>query len=195
MRYPNRISVWRTGNCRPSCTWYMRPIRGHEPWTSRSSQLSKTSKFRWRNIFGIIKAHYNIVKTRPSNVNCWNINAIGMGPTHAWPVLSSLIYYSVQYFFCLAFYIFHTFIRRIKVCNVLFSIMSMVSVYSQGRCVQISSLDDTLMYTESSWQVHGLSCRFLRQIICNVHKIDFNQCESFFQLLFQIPSFALNVTT
>ena len=46
--------------------------------------------FRWRNtpvdtvdvILGIIKAHYNIVKTRPSNVNCWNINAIAMGPTH-----------------------------------------------------------------------------------------------------------------
>ena len=30
-----------------------------------------------------IKAHYNIVETRPSNVNCGNINAIAMGPTHA----------------------------------------------------------------------------------------------------------------
>ena len=33
-------------------------------------------------ILGIIKAHYNIVKTRPSNVNCENINAIAMEPTH-----------------------------------------------------------------------------------------------------------------
>ena len=31
-------------------------------------------------ILGIIIAHYNIVKTRPSNVNCGNINAIAMGP-------------------------------------------------------------------------------------------------------------------
>ena len=31
---------------------------------------------------GITKAHYNIVKTRPSNVNCGKINAIAMGPTH-----------------------------------------------------------------------------------------------------------------
>ena len=34
-------------------------------------------------ILGIIKSHYNIVKTRPSNVNCGNINAIAMWPTHA----------------------------------------------------------------------------------------------------------------
>ena len=32
-------------------------------------------------ILGIIKALYNIVKTRPSYVNCWNINAIAMDPT------------------------------------------------------------------------------------------------------------------
>ena len=31
-------------------------------------------------ILGIIKAHYNIVKTRPSNVNSLNINVIAMGP-------------------------------------------------------------------------------------------------------------------
>ena len=37
-------------------------------------------------ILGIIKAHYNIVKTRPSYVNCGNINAVAMGPTHAWSV-------------------------------------------------------------------------------------------------------------
>ena len=39
-------------------------------------------------ILRIIKTHYYIVKTRPSNVNCENINAIGMGPTHARPVQS-----------------------------------------------------------------------------------------------------------
>ena len=32
---------------------------------------------------GIIKAHYDIVKTRPSNVNCGNVNAIAIGLTHA----------------------------------------------------------------------------------------------------------------
>ena len=37
-------------------------------------------------ILGIIKAHYNIVKTRPSNVKCGNINAIAVKPTHAWTV-------------------------------------------------------------------------------------------------------------
>ena len=37
-------------------------------------------------ILGIIKAHYNIVKTRPSNVKYGNINAIAMGPTHTWPI-------------------------------------------------------------------------------------------------------------
>ena len=37
---------------------------------------------RRSDILGIIKAHYNIVKTRPSDVNCGNINAIAMGPTH-----------------------------------------------------------------------------------------------------------------
>ena len=38
-----------------------------------------------RNVtLGIIKAHYNIVKTRPShNVNCRNTNAVVTGPTHA----------------------------------------------------------------------------------------------------------------
>ena len=41
----------------------------------------------WRNcILGIMKAHYNVVKTRPSNVNCGNINAFAMGPTHVSPV-------------------------------------------------------------------------------------------------------------
>ena len=34
-------------------------------------------------ILGILKAHYNIVKTRASNVNCGNINAIAMEPSHA----------------------------------------------------------------------------------------------------------------
>ena len=33
-------------------------------------------------ILGIIKVHYNIVKTRPSNVNGGNINVIAMGPAH-----------------------------------------------------------------------------------------------------------------
>ena len=33
--------------------------------------------------FNIIKAHSNIVKTRPSNVNCGNVNATAIGPTHA----------------------------------------------------------------------------------------------------------------
>ena len=35
------------------------------------------------NVIGIIKAHYNILKTRSSNVNCGKINAIAMGPTDA----------------------------------------------------------------------------------------------------------------
>ena len=34
-------------------------------------------------MYGIIKALYNIVKTRPTNINCGNINAIAMGPTQA----------------------------------------------------------------------------------------------------------------
>ena len=34
-------------------------------------------------ILGIIEAHYNVVKNRPSYVNYGNINAITMGPTHA----------------------------------------------------------------------------------------------------------------
>ena len=38
--------------------------------------------YRRNVILRIIKAHYNIVKTRSSNVNCGNINAIAMGPTH-----------------------------------------------------------------------------------------------------------------
>ena len=37
-------------------------------------------------ILGIIKAHYNTVKTSPSNVNCGNINAIAMDPTHVWQI-------------------------------------------------------------------------------------------------------------
>ena len=37
-------------------------------------------------ILGIIKAHYGIANTRPSDVNCANINVIAMGPTHTWPV-------------------------------------------------------------------------------------------------------------
>ena len=32
------------------------------------------------------KSSFNIVKTRPSCVNCGNINVIAMGPTHAWSV-------------------------------------------------------------------------------------------------------------
>ena len=40
-------------------------------------------------ILGIIKAHDNIVKTRPSDVNCLNINVIAIGPTLAWPVQRS----------------------------------------------------------------------------------------------------------
>ena len=35
---------------------------------------------------GIIKAHYNIVKTRPSNINGGNTNAVAIGPTHAWSI-------------------------------------------------------------------------------------------------------------
>ena len=31
----------------------------------------------------IIKARYDIIKTKPSNVNYGNINAIAMRPTHA----------------------------------------------------------------------------------------------------------------
>ena len=42
--------------------------------------LQKESR-RWKK-----KAHYNIVKTRPSNVNCGNINVIAMGPTHVWSI-------------------------------------------------------------------------------------------------------------
>ena len=38
-------------------------------------------------ILEIIKAHYNIMSTRPSNVNCGNINVIAMGPNRAWIVL------------------------------------------------------------------------------------------------------------
>ena len=37
-------------------------------------------------ILGITKAHYSIVKTRPSNVNCGDINVIAMGLTHPWPI-------------------------------------------------------------------------------------------------------------
>ena len=47
-----------------------------------SYQMEKYA-YRCNVILGIIKAHYNIVKTRPSNVNCGNINAITMGSTHA----------------------------------------------------------------------------------------------------------------
>ena len=49
-----------------------------------------------RNVFlGIIEAHYNIVKTRPSNVNCGSINAMAMAK-----VPSSRIYDSFHFFFC-----------------------------------------------------------------------------------------------
>ena len=46
-----------------------------------ASQMEKYVQRR-NVLLGIIKAHYNIVKTRPSKVNCGNINAIEMGPTH-----------------------------------------------------------------------------------------------------------------
>ena len=47
--------------------------------------LQQMEKYAHRHnvILGIIKAHHNIVKTRPSNFNCGNINAIAMWPTHA----------------------------------------------------------------------------------------------------------------
>ena len=48
------------------------------PWT----QMEKYTHRR-NVILGIIKVHYNIVKTRPSNVNCGNINAITLEPIHA----------------------------------------------------------------------------------------------------------------
>ena len=49
------------------------------------SQVLQTEKYAHRRnvILGIIEAHYNIVKTRPSIVNCGNINVIAKGPTHA----------------------------------------------------------------------------------------------------------------
>ena len=50
--------------------------------TYKTGQMDKCAHKR-NVILGIIKAHNNIVKTRPSNVNCGNINAIAMGPTHA----------------------------------------------------------------------------------------------------------------
>ena len=43
----------------------------------------KKCAHRHNVILGIIKADYNIVKTRPSNFNNGNINVIEMGPTHA----------------------------------------------------------------------------------------------------------------
>ena len=47
--------------------------------------MNQMEKYAHRRnvILGITKAHYNIVKTRPSNVNCGNISVIAMGPTHA----------------------------------------------------------------------------------------------------------------
>ena len=49
--------------------------------TNRFTEYSRTADGEIRNvILGIIKAHYNIVKTSLSNVNCGNINAIAMGP-------------------------------------------------------------------------------------------------------------------
>ena len=47
-----------------------------------SHQMEKYA-YRCNAILGIIKAHYNIVKTRPFNVNSGNINVIAMEPTHA----------------------------------------------------------------------------------------------------------------
>ena len=50
---------------------------------------SPLNRYRWGNVsidaiffLGIIKAHYNIVKTRPFDVNCGNINAIAMSDTY-----------------------------------------------------------------------------------------------------------------
>ena len=45
-------------------------------------QMEKYAHCR-NGILGIVEAHHNIGKTRPSNVNCGNINAIAMGPTLA----------------------------------------------------------------------------------------------------------------
>ena len=68
-------------------TWHMATYFGSYNWYTFFSfiiyQMEKYAHFR-NVILGIIKAHYNIVKT--SNVNCVNINAISMEPTHAWPV-------------------------------------------------------------------------------------------------------------
>ena len=76
-------------------------------WTFKQQFALRFAEFlRWRNtpvdamILGIIKAHHNIVKTRPSNVNCGNTNVIAIGPTRAWPVQrSSQIYYSFHFYF------------------------------------------------------------------------------------------------
>ena len=55
------------------------------PALRKWSQMEKYAH-RHNVILGIVKAHKNIMKTRPSNVNCWNINAIAIGPTHVWSV-------------------------------------------------------------------------------------------------------------
>ena len=49
---------------------------------------------RRNDILGIIKAHYNILKTRPSNVNCWNINAIAMGDLYKGAIIADLWFFS-----------------------------------------------------------------------------------------------------
>ena len=48
--------------------------------------ITQIEKYAHRRsvILGIMKAHYNIVKTRPSDVNYGNSNAIAKGLTHAW---------------------------------------------------------------------------------------------------------------
>ena len=53
----------------------------HSPCACGRDEMEKYALGR-NVILGIIKTYYNIVKTRPSNVNCTNINAIAMGSTH-----------------------------------------------------------------------------------------------------------------
>ena len=48
-----------------------------------SRQQMEKYAHRRNVILGITKAHYNIVKNRSSNINCGNINAIAVEPTHA----------------------------------------------------------------------------------------------------------------
>ena len=61
------------------------PAWNYKVVTELNEMTYQIEKYAHRRnvILGITKAYYNIVKTRPSNVNCGNINAIAMEPTHA----------------------------------------------------------------------------------------------------------------